>query len=207
METNMQREETIKNIVQAMKWRLANDTHTPYPIDDETWRAMAEDVLAVVQTKLAEADNLSEVVRIYEKKLGVIEKDVSYIMALFSEMKEDIHDAFRWAQQQKNYLSEAKDDNGVKMLLEKLIAGEGWFPAENYHEDMGFALWKREPVEEPPYVGSPLCSDWDCDLDGETVFYGNEYYTHFQPLNAAELLVEEVKRLREDNAALKAALD
>lgn len=39
-------------------------------------------------------------------------KDVGYVKALLGEIKEDIHDAFRWAQQQKNYLNEAKDDNG-----------------------------------------------------------------------------------------------
>ena len=33
-------------------------------------------------------------------------------------------------------------------------------PLEEWHEDMGSALWWRFPIKEPPYVGCPLCSDW-----------------------------------------------
>jgi hypothetical protein len=33
-------------------------------------------------------------------------------------------------------------------------------PLEEYHEDDGYVLWWTFPVEEPPYVGSPLCDDW-----------------------------------------------
>jgi len=44
-------------------------------------------------------------------------------------------------------------------------------PADEWSEDDGDVLWWRLPVEEPPYVGSPLCDDW---LPG--------YYTHFTRL-------------------------
>ena len=37
----------------------------------------------------------------------------------------------------------------------------------DYHEDLGDVLWWTWPVEEPPYCGSPLCSDWP------------GYHTHF----------------------------
>lgn len=47
--------------------------------------------------------------------------------------------------------------------------GHAW-PLEHYHEDMGPVLWHRFPIEEPPWVGSPLCSDWP------------GYHTHFQAL-------------------------
>ena len=33
-------------------------------------------------------------------------------------------------------------------------------PFEEWHEDFGNVLWWRFPVEEPPYVGGPLDSDW-----------------------------------------------
>lgn len=33
-------------------------------------------------------------------------------------------------------------------------------PLAEYHEDMGPVLWWRFPIEEPPYVGSPLYTDW-----------------------------------------------
>jgi hypothetical protein len=37
-------------------------------------------------------------------------------------------------------------------------------------ETAGDVLWWRFPVEEPPYVGSPLCDDWP------------GYHTHWTPL-------------------------
>jgi len=43
-------------------------------------------------------------------------------------------------------------------------------PEEEWHEDDGCVLWWRFPIEEPPYIGSPLCCDWTGD------------YTHWTPL-------------------------
>lgn len=44
-------------------------------------------------------------------------------------------------------------------------------PAEEWNEDDGDVIWWRLPVEEPPYIGSPLCDDFT---------FG--YYTHFTRL-------------------------
>lgn len=44
-------------------------------------------------------------------------------------------------------------------------------PYEEWHEDDGLVIWWRMPIEEPPYVGSPLCDDWT-----------ENYYTHFTRL-------------------------
>ena len=33
-------------------------------------------------------------------------------------------------------------------------------PFHLYHEDMGPKLWWRFPIEEPPFVGTPLDTDW-----------------------------------------------
>lgn len=33
-------------------------------------------------------------------------------------------------------------------------------PESEWHEDMGSKLWWSFPVEEPPYVGDPRCSNW-----------------------------------------------
>lgn len=43
-------------------------------------------------------------------------------------------------------------------------------PEDEYHEDMGAVLWWRFPIDEPPYCGSPLDSEWP------------GYHTHFTPL-------------------------
>ena len=40
-------------------------------------------------------------------------------------------------------------------------------PLEEWGEDYGDCLWWEFPIEEPPYCGSPLASDWP------------GYHTHF----------------------------
>ncbi len=42
--------------------------------------------------------------------------------------------------------------------------------ASEWHDDLGDVLWWRIPIEEPPWVGSPLAGDWPDDDD---------YYTHW----------------------------
>lgn len=41
---------------------------------------------------------------------------------------------------------------------------------DSWHEDIGTVLWWRFPVEEPPYVGSPLEDDFP------------DYVTHWTPI-------------------------
>lgn len=43
-------------------------------------------------------------------------------------------------------------------------------PLDEWHEDVGNVLWWRFPINEPPYVGSPLDSDWP------------GYHTHWTPI-------------------------
>ncbi len=43
-------------------------------------------------------------------------------------------------------------------------------PISEWHEDSGSALWWRFPIEEPPYSGTPLDSDWP------------GYHTHWTPI-------------------------
>lgn len=42
-------------------------------------------------------------------------------------------------------------------------------PLSEWHEDDGFVTWWKFPVNEPSYIGSPLCSDWP------------GYHTHWTP--------------------------
>jgi hypothetical protein len=57
------------------------------------------------------------------------------------------------------------------LLRECVLPQVEAIPAEDYHEGYGDVVWWRLPVDEPPYVGSPLDSLW---LKG--------YYTHFTRL-------------------------
>jgi hypothetical protein len=43
-------------------------------------------------------------------------------------------------------------------------------PLDEWHEDEGLMLWWRFPIDEPPYVGSPLDDDWP------------GYHTHWSPI-------------------------
>lgn len=47
-------------------------------------------------------------------------------------------------------------------------------PLEEWGEDDGDVLWWKFPIEEPPYVGSPL----DCNWSG--------YHTHWTPIEVPE---------------------
>jgi hypothetical protein len=43
-------------------------------------------------------------------------------------------------------------------------------PLAEWHEDLGPMLWWFFPIEEPPYVGGPLDTDWP------------GYHTHWTPI-------------------------
>lgn len=43
-------------------------------------------------------------------------------------------------------------------------------PIEEWGEDYGDVLWWKFPIEEPPYVGSPLDEKWPA------------YHTHWTPI-------------------------
>jgi len=42
-------------------------------------------------------------------------------------------------------------------------------PLDEYHEDYGFVVWWKFPVNEPSWIGSPSCDDWP------------GYHTHWTP--------------------------
>jgi hypothetical protein len=49
----------------------------------------------------------------------------------------------------------------------------------DWHEDIGPALWWVLPLREPPWVGTPLDSDWP------------DYHTHWTPLIVPDELCRE----------------
>lgn len=61
-------------------------------------------------------------------------------------------------------------NKAVKRLGELEDANEPK-PIEEWHEDHGDVIWWKLPIEEPPYVGTPLDSDFE-----------EGYYTHFTRL-------------------------
>lgn len=73
---------------------------------------------------------------------------------------------------------------GVQFMLEQLdkaptiearpVVRVAARPLEEWDEDYGDVLWWKFPIEEPPYVGSPL----DCNWSG--------YHTHWTPIEVPE---------------------
>jgi hypothetical protein len=51
------------------------------------------------------------------------------------------------------------------------VAARSLSALEDWHEDNGCVLWWRLPIDEPPYVGTPNCSDWP------------GYHTHWQEID------------------------
>ena len=56
-------------------------------------------------------------------------------------------------------------DEQVQRIADHLIMNgvtvqDGARPIEEWNEDFGDVLWWKFPVEEPPYVGSPLDEKW-----------------------------------------------
>lgn len=46
-------------------------------------------------------------------------------------------------------------------------------PLEDWDEEMGDVLWWRFPIEEPPWIGSPLDTGWPLVAN---------YVTHWTPI-------------------------
>ena len=46
------------------------------------------------------------------------------------------------------------------LIARGVTVQEGARPIEEWNEDFGDVLWWKFPVEEPPYVGSPLDEKW-----------------------------------------------
>lgn len=67
-------------------------------------------------------------------------------------------------------------DRCIGEAVEQAVAGP-LRPLADWHEDDGIVLWWKLPIDEPPYVGSPLCSDWPDEAD-----WPEGYYTHWQPI-------------------------
>jgi hypothetical protein len=55
-------------------------------------------------------------------------------------------------------------------------------PFEEWHEDVGPVLWWTFPVDEPPYVGTPLDTHWP------------RYHTHWTPIPVPRAPAETTDR-------------
>lgn len=79
----------------------------------------------------------------------------------------------------RTLLAHTADYDALKGRLEGLTRLR---PDREWREDHGFVLWWRLPIEEPPYVGSPICDDWIED-----------YYTHWSPLPRVAAFLDREK--------------
>ena len=67
-------------------------------------------------------------------------------------------------------------EQGADWLIAHGVTVQEWIarPLEEWHEDYGDVLWWKFPVEEPPYVGSPLDASW------------SGHHTHWTPIAVPE---------------------
>ena len=88
-------------------------------------------------------------------------------------------------------------------------------PLSDWHEDDGDVLWYRVPISEPPFVSSPLSSDWRIETsDGRCVKVDDDeeghgpWATHWHPLPRVifESVVTEEDRLLAELAGLGAGV-
>ena len=74
-----------------------------------------------------------------------------------------------------DYTDHTEDEYIAEMLLDNgVTVQESARPLEEWHEDYGPVLWWKFPVEEEPYVGSPLDAEWPA------------YHTHWTPITVPE---------------------
>ena len=64
--------------------------------------------------------------------------------------------------------------NGVTFAKDMNVPSKKPRPLEEWGEDYGDVLWWAFPIEEPPYVGSPLDEKWP------------GYHTHWTPFAVPE---------------------
>ena len=70
-----------------------------------------------------------------------------------------------------DHLGDAREEyQPVAEELLALYAHRRLRTLENYHDDDGCVLWWKLPIDEPPYVGTPLDTDWP------------GYHTHWTPI-------------------------
>lgn len=58
-------------------------------------------------------------------------------------------------------------------------------PGEDWHEDLGNVLWWWLPIREPPYVGTPLDSNWP------------GYHTMWSPLPSCRAVADDMQHQRQ----------
>lgn len=60
------------------------------------------------------------------------------------------------------------------LIANGVVVTERARPIDEWGEDNGDVLWWKFPIEEPPYVGSPLDANWP------------GYHTHWTPIAVPE---------------------
>lgn len=116
---------------------------------------------AACRIKVGEERGLVMALRKAEHELASYRSEDSEKDRAMHRMRDEHHRALR----------EAEERGYARGLRDALPRAR---PLDEYHEDMGNVLWWTFPIEEPPYSGSPLDSDWP------------GYHTHFTPLRVLE---------------------
>ena len=96
-----------------------------------------------------------------------IDQDDAVNFGINVNLLAEISELWRWVQ---NLYCTHSDTDTVLVAMPKYAKHIG-----EHHEDMGVVLWWRDPIDEPPYVGTPSDTDFD------------ETYKWFSPLDTPEI--------------------
>ena len=81
------------------------------------------------------------------------------------DVREKLVEILKQAPFEGKVLDEWWFEEKIKKIADHLISNgvtvqEGARPIKEWNEDFGDVLWWKFPIEEPPYVGSPLDEKW-----------------------------------------------
>lgn len=88
------------------------------------------------------------------------------VMERLVELLEGAESAIYWDSSDKGFIEKI----AYHLIANGVTVQECPRPLEEWHEDYGDVLWWKFPIEEPPYVGSPLDEKWPA------------YHTHWTPI-------------------------
>lgn len=87
------------------------------------------------------------------------------------ELLDNFHrDVSPFAGNEKLFVVDDNIEQAEYLIAHGVTVQERPRPLEEWCEDYGDALWWKFPIEEPPYVGSPLDEEWP------------GYHTHWTPI-------------------------
>lgn len=200
-----------RDVADDFRWKLNNNIRGCQCSDDEACAHVrraekAEADLATAQANLHNA--LGEVAE-WARRAGYAEARIAELEAHLRKANADTERYERGYYLESDRAEKAESDLAaevagwkslhdnneacIQRLQSDLAAARAALrprPESEWHEDMGDVLWFHFPIQEPPWVGTPLTSTWIED-----------WYTHFIPLPNFNEIHDAIAAARRDTGS------